>query len=154
MTTNLDLTKVTLTELHECLLMAESEVKACVRELEKAKLDVAPIQAELERRYGAALAAEYNAQKKQSGTVRLELPEDFEAVADASKKVEWDSGKLMAVASTMSWDQASKLFKIDFSVPEKIYSGLAAANPELAKAIDAARAVKYGKPKITLQKRS
>ena len=110
------------------------------------------VNAEIDTRLAPSVAAAILASKKTHGVVNAPVPlsNTLSMKIDMPKKVEWDSAKLMAVAQTLPWPQVEAIFKIEFSVPEKIYGGLAAGNPELAKLIDAARTVKYGKAKVSL----
>ena len=55
-------------------------------------------------------------------------------------------------ATTMPVERARTIFKFAVSVPEKIYDGIKAADPELGKSIDSARTTKQGAIKITLTK--
>lgn len=137
------LASATLPELHH--LLSERE-----KALLSAKFNVGAVVEEISRRLGDSCKAAFDQAEKVHGTVNLPLQNGLTAKCEITKKVEWDSDKLMDVAKTMPWDRVVKLFKIAFSVPEKIYDGIDAVDPELRKKLDEARTVKYGAPKITL----
>ena len=74
----------------------------------------------------------------------------FTGKVDIAKKVKWDSAKLLKVAMDMPWAQVQKLFKLEASVPERIYEGIEAIDPVLFKKIEEARTVELSPPKVTL----
>jgi hypothetical protein len=74
----------------------------------------------------------------------------FTGKIDIAKKVKWDSAKLLKVAMEMPWAQVQKLFKLEASVPERIYDGIEAIDPVLFKKIEEARTVELSPPKVTL----
>lgn len=131
-------------------------------ELHKEIEGVKRVQADFKARQGAletelakrmephVTAARAAAPDKQHGTFNAAVTNTVSAKIEVKKTVDWDSAKLMAVAQTLPWERVSAIFKIEFSVSEKIYEGLQAAAPELAKQIESARTVKYGAPKVTL----
>ena len=108
------------------------------------------IQAEIEARTADAVKLAISQAGKSHGTIRAQITNTLSAKIDISKKVEWDSAKLQAIAQTLPWERVAKIFKIDFSISEKIYDGIGAALPELADKIDMARTVKYSAPKVVL----
>lgn len=110
------------------------------------------VDGEIGTRTAEAVKAIVAASGKTHGVINapLLMCNSLTAKVDISKKVDWDTGKLMAIAQTLPWDRVKAIFKIDFSVSETIYKGLEAAAPELFKQIEAARTVKYGEPKLTL----
>lgn len=115
-----------------------------------AKEAVDEIKAEMARRFGESAKAAFDQANKAYGTQRLALQGGIEAKVDIDKKVEWDSEKLLEIAQALPWDRVRALFKIDFSMSETIYKGVAAVAPDLQDKIDLARTVKYGAPKIAL----
>lgn len=115
-----------------------------------AKAQIATLQTEIDARLGDSVKRAYEQADKQHGTLTLELQDGLKAKADVSKTVKWDSGVLMDIASNLSWDRVSALFKVEFSMSETVYKGIAAADPDLKKKVDKARLVKFGEPKITL----
>jgi hypothetical protein len=139
------LASATLPELHK--LLSDRE-----KELLSAKFRVGAVVEEITKRLADSAKAAFEQADKQHGTVNLPLQNGLTAKCEISKKVEWDSDKLMDVAKTMPWDRVVKLFKIAFAVPEKVYDGIDAVDPALRQKIDKARTVKYGSPKITLIK--
>jgi hypothetical protein len=117
----------------------------------KAKLDT--VKAEIARRF-AESAKQTLAQKgKTHGSGKLELQDRMAVKYDVKQEVKWDSDALMAVAQTLPWSRVQQLFKIDFSMSETIYKGLAAIAPEdLMAKIDDARTTKIKEPSLTLVK--
>lgn len=112
------------------------------------------IQAEMNERFSASIIRNLADQDKQSGTVNLPLQDGMSAKGVVSKKVDWDSVRLLSIAQSMPWEKVTKLFKIEFSVPEKVYEGIAIADEDLKKRLDTARTVTYPAPKISLEKAS
>lgn len=110
------------------------------------------VEEEISNRLAPSVLAALDQQGKTTGTVNLDIQGGLKAKGVVDKKVEWDSEKLLALAVTMPIDQAKAVFKFAVSVPEKNYEGVKAANPVLGKAIDEARTVKHGAPKVTLSK--
>jgi hypothetical protein len=61
-------------------------------------------------------------------------------------KVKWDSKKLQAVAATMPWEKIEKVFKIEFSVPERTFKAI--TEDKLMELLKPARTVEFSAPKI------
>lgn len=114
------------------------------------KTNLNALNAELARRSDAAADQKYADENKQHGVVHFTL-DNVPLTADISKKVEWDSNKLMAVAAKLPWEKVQTLFKIEMSMGEKVFAVIdaGAIAPEIVADIKAARTVKYGEPKIT-----
>lgn len=95
----------------------------------------------------------YSLSGKQHGTVNVDGGDGIVIKGAIDKKVEWDSAVLMGVASTLPWDKVREIFKIEFSVPEKMYAALKdhGITPEQIIAIDAARTTKYAPLKVSLE---
>lgn len=133
-------------------LLDEQAVLEGIQRDAKAKLEV--VRAELITRTAKDLDAALEVAKKQGGTIDF-LFGNMELTASIDKEVKWDSAKLMAVIGQLPWASAQQIFKMEFSIPERTYAVLPAAmsvseeQAALLKQIDAARSVKYGKPKIT-----
>lgn len=106
---------------------------------------LAQMDAELLSRYGNAFKDIFAAEQKESGTFTREL-DGQKFKGSKSKKVEWDSAALQALASGMSWDEIKHYFKIKFSVPEAIFNAVAPG--DLRASFSAARTVKNGDLKI------
>ena len=86
---------------------------------------------------------------KQDGEMTREV--DGEKLTFAIKaKVKWDSKTLQDVASGLPQDLVFKVFKIDFSVPERIFKAL--TDDALIGQISKARTVEYTQPKIVFAK--
>lgn len=109
---------------------------------ERLKIARAAIEAEVTRRTGSG----FNFNGKLSGDV-TDTKDGVKLKASISKKVEWDTKKLMAVAADMPWDKAQQLFKFELSVPEAIFNAL--TDEALKQQITDARTVKYGELRVT-----
>lgn len=114
------------------------------------KKALALVQGELVKRHDAQIDDAYRRAGKAGGSVKIDLGHGFELKVEKSKTVKWDGEKLKALAAGMTWEQASNLFNISFSMPETAYQGLVATQNNMLPAVDAARTVKYGDPKVTL----
>lgn len=114
------------------------------------KLRKAALREELSRRFAASGIQALAQQNKEHGTTTLELQDRFKVKVERKQEVKWDSAALMAVAQTLPWERVRQLFKIDFSMSETIYKGIAAAAPELREKIDAARTTTLKEPTATL----
>ena len=103
------------------------------------------INEEILTRYQPAFVQELQALGKVDGEATREF--DGVRMTYAMKaKVKWDSKKLQSVAATMPWDKIEKVFKIEFSVPERTYKAI--TEDSLLEAIKAARTVEFSAPKI------
>lgn len=89
---------------------------------------------------------------KTDGKVAVDLPGGLKLSASVSKRVDWDSDKLLAVAKNMPWADVQHYFKFDLGVSENIYKSLPPSSEFKAK-LDDARAVKLGDMKITLERK-
>lgn len=112
------------------------------------RAQLAVIGTELNRRYGPEWLAAFNQQNKVSGEFTLER-EGVKLKGAIGKTVKWDSAKLMAIASAMPWDEAARLFKIEFSMTETAFKGVPEGELR-AKLIDA-RTVAYSPLSISIQ---
>lgn len=111
--------------------------------IEHAKATKAEIADELEARFRTAINAGFAQKAKTHGTISIAAPEaGFKISAEITKTVKWDSAKLLAAMSTMTWDQVQRIFKLTAEIPEKVWTGLLAASPELATKLSDARTVK------------
>jgi hypothetical protein len=135
-------------EVSLATLYAMQEIASGQAALAKARTAV--VQAELERRLGASAKAAYDQAGKEHGTLSLPLQGGLMAKLDVTKKVEWDSEKLLKLAQTMPWERVTAMFKIVFAVSETTYKGIAVLDGDLKAKIDDARTVKFGQPKIVL----
>lgn len=129
-----------------------AQIDSTKREFDSAKARLAKLHEELEARLGNAARKMLADGGKASGTVNMPLQGGLTAKVEVPKKIEWDSDKLFDLATAMSVERARSIFKFAVSVPEKIYDGIKAADPELGKSIDSARTTKQGAIKITLTK--
>lgn len=129
-------------------LKLAAEVATAAAEREKGKLSA--IAGEVSRRLGDAAKQAYVQADKTHGALTMPLQDRLEAKVDLKRTVKWDSAKLQAVAQTLPWERVAAIFKIEFSVSETVYKGLAAAAPELQAKIGEARTETFAEPKITL----
>lgn len=98
---------------------------------------------------GAGMREMMSTSGKQSGEITWTLEDGSKYKGSISKTVKYDSEKLQRIASTMPWDKAQKVFKIDLSVPEITYQNIVKLDPALAIEIEDARTVRYGEIKVT-----
>lgn len=120
------------------------------KEMNDAKARAAIIAAEIHARLESSAKQAFEQAGKTHGQMKLPLQDGLAAEVKIDRKVDWDSAKLQAVAQTLPWDRVKEMFKIAFSMPEAIYKGVSALDPELRKKIDDARTETFGTPKITL----
>lgn len=90
---------------------------------------------------------------KTAGEITTKV-QGFKIKLKIDKRVTWDSAGLLDVAKTMPWAEATKLFKIQFSMGEREYGALGVkagiddtAMSVLAK-VNEAREVRFSEPKI------
>jgi len=140
-----DFTQLSYTELHK-LITENAEQAARLKALGSS------LTAELNRRLGDSVKQQLDAEGKTFGTVNLPLQDGLTVKCVVGKKIEWDSDMLFEQAIRMSPDRARSIFKFAVSVPEKIYEGIKAADPELGMTIDKARTTKPEATKYTLTK--
>jgi hypothetical protein len=108
------------------------------------------VKAELARRFAASAAESLKQKGKTHGSGKLELQDRLAVKYDVKQEVKWDSPALMAIAQTLPWERVAAIFKIEFSVSETVYKGIAAVAPELREKIDAARTTKIKEPSLAL----
>ncbi len=119
-------------------------------EAQAIKLVNEKIAAEIERRFGAAMAAKMDAADKSSGTLADEIAPGVEAVSEITKKVSWDSDALLNLAMGMPQALAKATFKFDPSISEAKFN---AATGVFRTALEKARTVKYGTMKVSLREK-
>lgn len=106
------------------------------------------IVAHLEDLYGPQIASAYDAQQKDTGTVRV--PDGaYEIVVDRPKRVEWDQAALADIRSKIqfSGDDPSEYIKITYAVEERAYSAWPA---HIRSTFDPARTLKPGPVSVKL----
>lgn len=143
MTDGSDFSALSYLELHT-LINQNTETAARIKALGTSLAD------ELHRRLGDSVKQQLATDGKDFGTVNFPMQDGLTVKCVVGKKVEWDSDKLFEQAIRMAPDRAKSIFKFVVSVPEKIYDGIKAVDPELGMAIDKARTTKPEKPKYTL----
>lgn len=124
--------------------------EAAAQKIAQVRTHLAQVDAQITALVSPKALSVYDLTGKQFGKVRVEVGDGLTAEADISKKVEWDSTKLMEVAKSLPWETVQETFKIKFEVPERTYNALP---DELKTMVDLARTVKYGAPKITLKRK-
>lgn len=139
----LPLGELSLQALHNSIRETTADLEAC-------KSWLGQLNAEVSARLGSSAKAAFEQAGKEHGTLTLPLQGGLAAKVEIGKRVEWDSGKLLAIAQSMPWERVNQIFKIAFSVSETTYKGIAAVDATLKAQIDEARTVKLGEPKITL----
>lgn len=130
---------LTVSELHAAVVAQENIIST-------AKAEMETIQAELRRRFESRLTEHLASMEKQHGQHTFEV-DGLKLTAEITARVKWDSQRLEAIASKMPWPEVQRLFKIDFSVPEKNYAAI--RDEKLLDQLIDARTVKYSEPKIT-----
>lgn len=130
-----------------------AELHAFAREIteaiafQKATLD--NINAELLGRYGERFKAEMELAGKTEGEISREV-DGVKLTYAIKPKVKWDNSRLQAVASTLPWEITQRIFKIEFSVPEKTYKAM--TDTGLLAKLSEARTVEYPEPKVVFSK--
>jgi hypothetical protein len=109
------------------------------------KATIEAIYAELLERYGKTFQNELAEAGKQDGEMTRDI--DGQRLTFAIKaKVKWDSSKLQEVAATLDPALVYKVFKIEFSVPERTFKAM--TDDKLVMQLTEARTVEYTTPKI------
>jgi hypothetical protein len=114
--------------------------------MEKAQLSLLEI--ELTKRQGKTAAQLFEAAGKRYGQASYTDDAGRKFKAEIKRTVTWDSAKLQAVAATMTWEQAQRIFDIKFAVPENTFKAI--IDDELIGKLAAARTTKYGDLSVSL----
>lgn len=133
--------EMSLGEIQGYISMHEENINGSKRKLEE-------FNGELRRRFESQLLETFAQQDKQHGQHTFEV-DGFKLTGEVRATVKWDSKKLESVAASMPWHEAQRIFKIEFSVPEKTYHSI--TDTKLLDAIIDARTVKYSEPKVVFQ---
>lgn len=99
-------------------------------------------------KFGEAHAAARRKAAKDTGIVHVE-DGDFDVSCDVTKRVEWDSDKLVEIFDEMDEATAKHYAKVSLTVSETNYK---AAPPDIRAELDKARTVKAGSPKYTIKR--
>lgn len=137
-----DYTKLSLAELRS--LANDIHQAASVH-----KAALADIETELVRRHGDALSRALADDGKTVGECSREI-DGIKLTFARKAKVKWDNGTLETIAASMPWATAKKVFKIEFSVPERIYKAL--TDDALVNRLNEARTVEIAEPRISFDK--
>jgi hypothetical protein len=116
--------------------------------LDAARRQLDWIEAAIALRYEQRAIAARGAAGKDTGTVRFQ-DGSVEVVAELPKRVEWDQGRLAALAEQIraGGEDPTEYVEVSFKVPERAY----AAWPErIRQAFEPARIVRTGKPSYRL----
>ena len=132
------LSSLTLAELRE--VIATNQAIA-----DNAEAKIVETLAELRSRFEPTLAEYYAATEKTHGQHTFEV-DGVKLVGEVKATIKWNSDALRGIAQTLPAEVVNKLFKIDFSVPEKTYQSI--TDTKLMDRLIDARTVKYSEPKI------
>jgi len=116
------------------------------KNIAESKAKIETFNNELRRRFQSLLTDALGQQDKQHGQHTFEV-DGVKLTGEIRATVKWDSKKLEDIASSMPWHEAQRIFKIDFSVPEKTFHSL--HDQKLLDQLVDARTVKYSEPKVT-----
>jgi HPt (histidine-containing phosphotransfer) domain-containing protein len=111
---------------------------------QKGQLDA--IGEELLRRYAGKFEDELKSNKQVAGEITREV-DGVKMTYAVKPKVKWDSDMLRDLSASMDEEVAERVFKVEYSVPEKTYKAI--TDKLLLNAITKARTVEYSAPKIT-----
>lgn len=138
-----------LAEMRKARDMAKTKLAVAMDEIKPLHDEVMAIEAAIGKALEHQARNAFQAAGKIAGDITL-TTEAGKVKASISKSVKWDTSKLQAIASSMSWAEARGVFKIDFSVPEANYKAAQTMRPELAAKLLDAREVKYGDLKLDI----
>lgn len=127
--------------------LADSVVAIKRQEVECSKA-LRNINKEIDRRWSERVRAKYSQLRKDGGAATISADGGLTVKSTICKKVVWDQGVLRALAVNVTKPDFDRYFTMKFSVSEKVYGE---ADASMRAALDAARTVKYGDPKITLE---
>ena len=132
-------TEMSLAELQGYISMHEENIEGSKRRLEE-------LTGELRRRFEPTLKEALAKQDKQSGQHTFEA-DGYKLTGEIRATVKWDSAALEQIASTLPYEQVKRMFKIEFSMPEKVFQSI--NEPKLLDRLIDARTVKYSEPKVS-----
>ena len=132
------LSSLSLAELREVIATNQAIV-------DNAEAKIAETLAELRSRFEPTLAEYYSTTEKTHGQHTFEV-DGVKLVGEVKATVKWNSDALRGIAQTLPGEVVNKLFKIDFSIPEKTYQSI--TDTKLMDRLIDARTVKYSEPKI------
>lgn len=139
---NTDYTKLSLQELRSLSADINETITA-------QKQMVEAINKELLHRFGGALFEKMEAANKTTGEISHEF-DGIKLTLAVKPKVKWDNDALRSIASNLPIETVDKVFKIEFSVPERIYNAL--TDRDLVKVLNEARTVEIPEPKVSFSK--
>lgn len=134
---------------HRHLNALREQRRQVVAEIERNKAILQQIDDHFAEVLGAGMREMMSTSGKQSGEITWTLEDGSRYKGSVSKTVKYDSDKLQRIASSMPWDKAQNVFKIELSVPEATYQDIRKLDPALAREIEEARTVRYGDIKVT-----
>lgn len=134
--------------IEECTIEEiQSRLIECAKFATIVKNNVDALKAELTKRTSETALKLYANANKEHGDLTFEV-DGVKLKGSIERKIEYDQDALRAVAATMPWEKASRIFKIEFDVAEATYKAI--TDDELRTAITAARTVKTGELKVAL----
>lgn len=121
---------------------------ACLEQIAALKTQVEAVNKSLLALAEPTLKEAMSLKEKDYGTFNIVVMGN-DLKVNVPQSVKYDSAKMLAIAMGMTWEKANKTFKIECGMAEKVYGSLDALDPDLKKAVDAARTTKTGTPTIT-----
>ena len=114
-------------------------------EADDVKTKIAVLQAEISRRVAEPIKQLRHLTQKFEGSVSCAVA-GCEVRSNVPKRIEWDSDKLLALASVN--DELDDVIDLDASIPERVYAAMPA---DLQKLVSDARTLKHGKETIEVK---
>jgi hypothetical protein len=133
----------TLADLSVSELRDAAVTQQTIIDSAKEKMDA--IQAELRNRFEPVLRDALAQQDKQYGQHTFDA-DGVKLTAEVKATVKWDSVALEKIAANLPWETVSRVFKIEFSVPEKNFKVI--SDQALLGKLVEARTVKYSDAKV------
>lgn len=127
----IDATKLSLHEI-------DAQLQKATTELSIIKATQKDLMAELDRRYSERATLSLIDNVGGFGTANI-YDNGYEVKAIAGKRITYDNDMLQKLAGSLPWEEAQRLFKIKFDIPETTYKGI--IDTDLLAKIDKARTV-------------
>lgn len=130
----------------EELRKISSELEEVIEATKRTQEEISEI---LLQRHSKAFLDELAKAGKQDGEMTREV-DGVKMTFAIKSKVKWDSSALRDIAAGLPMEVVDKVFKIEFTIPERTFKALTDA--KLISDVTQARTVEYGKPKIVFSK--